>query len=151
MHFVFVRRKGISKDSSFCKMSDWLMNTFQWCTVVEKGKCVGHEELVGNRFVDPGQDVCLRFCMCVSSELPLVFFVLRVPIGGHKGLPNNGLFPYKSQICFVDLVWKDKYVFKVNLGKGLRRGERIVWGLYNSNTSNVGLELTCLFESLVSF
>lgn len=127
------------------------MNVWNWFTIVMKDGCVGYEEPMRDRFLVPGQEVVLRFDMCVDSEVPLVFFVLRVPVGGHKGLPTGGSFPYKSQLCFTSVVWKDKYVFKVNLGRGVKPGERVVIGFWNESESDVFLEVTGLLEVFISY
>ena len=65
--------------------------------------------------------------------------------------PSQRVFPFMSQVCFVEEVWKGKEKFKVNIGDKVRVGDRVVVGLYNWTCSRVFFELSLTCDWLSSY
>ena len=130
-------------------MCEWDLVTEHFFCLLKADETMGRVYLLNDSMI--GQTLKLRFSLCVESESALLFFVLRVPIGGHKGIPSTGKFPYISQVCAVEEVRKGKEKILVPVGRDVKAGERLVYGFYNPAKWSILCDVGVMMESLVSY
>ena len=116
---------------SFCKMADLKMVFERQYTICDAYRSIGHVYPVEDVVVSPGQVIGFQVDGYIESEYPCMFYMLRVPIGAHKGIPTRDGFPLVGQVLCYKMLKEGHFRVEADIGKGVTTGERIVCGFQN--------------------